>query len=106
MGHHLPSIQCGPRTKQQLLQHKLDAPEVQVSNQLNDQYFWLQINFNYVQKELGAISGYKAEILPHEGFLQPITLVCHPQTQAQPSGLTFSQYHSAHPQNVRLDLSI
>ena len=76
-------------------------------NQGNDKYFGLQINFIGVSMEYwnwNCLSLYG--LLPHGGLLQPITLVCHLQTPAQPSALMFFLYHSAHPQSVQLDPSI
>ena len=73
----------------------------------NDKYFVLPINFNGVSMEyLNCNLVCMAELLPHEGLLKPITLVCHPQIPAQPSALMFFLYHSAHPQSVQLDPSI
>ena len=108
VGRHLLSIQCGPRTKQQLLQHRLDAPGWQISNKemINTLGCRLTLMVCRWNIRTGTVLVCMAELLPHEGLSQPITLVCHPQTPAQPSALMFFLYHSAHPQSVQLDQSI
>jgi hypothetical protein len=99
VAHHLPATQFGHRTKQQLLQHILDAPEMETVSEVRP-------NFSVVQEELEGVTDWKAEFLPHEVPLQPGTLACHPLTQAQLSGLKSSPYRSAHPQSVWLDRNI
>ena len=93
---------------QQLLQHRLDAPGWQISNKemINTLGCRLTLMVCRWNIRTGTVLVCMAELLPHEGLSQPITLVCHPQTPAQPSALMFFLYHSAHPQSVQLDQSI